>query len=125
MRQPRSTPQMMQRAAELRKEMTPAEQQLWARLRQKQVLDTAFRRQHAIGPYIVDFCSVKQKLVVELDGSPHLAQEEYDAQRSKYLEERGYRVLRFWNQEVTDHLNYVLEAIEAAVAGIIERRADQ
>lgn len=124
MRQPRSTPQMMQRAAELRKEMTPAEQRLWARLRQKQVLDTAFRRQHAIGPYIVDFCSVKQKLVIELDGSPHLAQEEYDVQRSKYLEERGYRVLRFWNHEVIDHLDLAVGAIETAVAESIIRRSD-
>jgi very-short-patch-repair endonuclease len=115
---------MMQRAAELRKEMTPAEQRLWARLRQKQVLDTAFRRQHAIGPYIVDFCSVKQKLVIELDGSPHLAQEEYDVQRSKYLEERGYRVQRFWNHEVIDHLDLAVGAIETVVAESINRRSD-
>ena len=125
MRQPRSTPQMMHRAAELRKELTPAEQRLWARLRQNQVLNTAFRRQHAIGPYIVDFCSVKLKLVIELDGSPHQTQEEYDAQRSKYLEVKGYQVLRFWNHEVMDHLNGVVEAIEAAISALIERRADK
>jgi len=116
---------MMHRAAELRKELTPAEQRLWARLRQNQVLNTAFRRQHAIGPYIVDFCSVKLKLVIELDGSPHQTQEEYDAQRSKYLEVKGYQVLRFWNHEVMDHLNGVVEAIEAAISALIERRADK
>jgi len=116
---------MMHRAAELRKELTPAEQRLWARLRQNQVLNTAFRRQHAIDPYIVDFCSVKLKLVIELDGSPHQTQEEYDAQRSKYLEVKGYQVLRFWNHEVMDHLNGVVEAIEAAISALIERRADK
>lgn len=125
MRQPRSTPQMMHRAAELRKEMTPAEQRLWARLRQNQVRETAFRRQHAIGPYIVDFCSVKRKLVIELDGSPHQAQEEYDAQRSKYLEEEGYMVLRFWNHEVMENISAVLETIDAAVGALIKRPSEQ
>jgi very-short-patch-repair endonuclease len=116
---------MMHRAAELRKEMTPAEQRLWARLRQNQVRETAFRRQHAIGPYIVDFCSVKRKLVIELDGSPHQAQEEYDAQRSKYLEEEGYMVLRFWNHEVMENISAVLETIDAAVGALIKRPSEQ
>lgn len=125
MRQPRSTPQVMHRAAELRKEMTIPEQRLWARLRKNQILDTAFRRQHAIGPYIVDFCAVKIRMVVELDGSPHKTQEEYDEQRTKFLEDKGYHVLRFWNHEVIDHLDRVVGTIETEVEEITRQHADR
>lgn len=105
----------MQRARELRKETTPAEARLWAYLRRNQLNGISFRRQHAIGPYIPDFCAVKARLVIELDGSQHLDQAEYDAQRTAYLEERGYRVLRFWNDDVMNDLNTVLREIIAAL----------
>jgi very-short-patch-repair endonuclease len=59
-----------------------------------------FRRQHALGNFIVDFVSIKRKLVIELDGSQHLEQAEYDIERSKYLEAQGYKVIRFWNNQV-------------------------
>ena len=68
-------------------------------------------RQHAIGKYIVDFCAPRRKLIVELDGSQHLNQIEYDQQRTIYLESLGYRVLRFWNNEVASQIDRVLEVI--------------
>jgi len=72
----RSTPKMMHRAGELLREQTPAEAKLWAYLRAQRANGVHFRRQHAIGPYITDFCAPLQKLVIELDGSQHLDQEE-------------------------------------------------
>ena len=67
--------------------------------------------EHAIGKYIVDFCSVKAKPVIELDGSEHIEQEEYDAERSAFLESKGYRVIRFWNNDVTNNIDGVILAI--------------
>jgi very-short-patch-repair endonuclease len=59
-----------------------------------------YRRQHAIGKYITDFCAVKTRLVIELDGSQHIGQDEYDEERTQYLEEQGYKVISFWNNQV-------------------------
>lgn len=70
-----------------------------------------FRNQHAIGNYIVDFCAPRKKLIIELDGSQHLEQQEYDDERTKYLEAHGYRVLRFWNHDVINHIDDVLRVI--------------
>lgn len=70
-----------------------------------------FRRQHAIGNYVVDLCAPRKKLIIELDGSQHLKQQEYDARRTGYLESRGYRVIRFWNNEVIHNIEGVLLAI--------------
>lgn len=70
-----------------------------------------FRRQHALGNYITDFCAPRRKLIIELDGSQHLDQKEYDEARTKYLELRGYQVLRFWNHEVMNHIDEVLNVI--------------
>jgi very-short-patch-repair endonuclease len=112
---PRSTPKIKRQAIELRHELTPAEHKLWARLRNDQLNGVNFRRQHAIGPYIADFCSVKAKLILELDGSQHLEQEEYDAERTKYLETQGYKVIRFWNNEVLNNLDGVILAIIQAM----------
>ncbi|HJR79531.1 MAG TPA: endonuclease domain-containing protein [Anaerolineales bacterium] len=66
---------------------------------------------HAIGNYSVDFCAPQKKLIIELDGSQHLEQSEYDNDRTKYFESKGYRVLRFWNNDVTNHLDAVLKVI--------------
>jgi len=101
----------MRRAKELRKEMTPAEHKLWSALQGKQ-LGVKFRRQHAIGPYITDFCCIKEKLIIEVDGSQHLDQADYDEERTAYFQSRGYRVLRFWNNQVTNDLNGVIVAIQ-------------
>ncbi len=110
----RSNPNTMHFAIELRKEPTPAEKKLWSYLRGDQLNGINFRRQHAIGNYIVDFVSIKKKLIIELDGSHHLEpqQQEYDAKRTRYLESVGYRVVRFWNGQVENDVNAVLRAIE-------------
>jgi very-short-patch-repair endonuclease len=106
----RSNPKTMYKAGQLRKEPTPAEAKLWSKIRNDQ-LGVTFRRQHAIGNYIPDFCSPKAKLIIELDGSQHLEQEEYDNERTKYLESLGYRVIRFWNNDVMKDIEGVILTI--------------
>ena len=107
----RTTEAIQQRARELRREQTPAEQKLWTRLRRKQLYGLKFRRQHPIGPFIVDFCCVAHKLVVEIDGPSHDAQAEYDEARTARLVEQGYKVVRFTNEQVQHHLDAVLAEI--------------
>lgn len=111
----RSNPKTMRRAGELRKELTPAEKKLWAYLRGDKLNGVSFRRQHAIGNFIPDFVSIKKKLIIELDGGQHLEQVEYDAERTRYLESQGYRVIRFWNYQVENDMNGVIRAIELAM----------
>ena len=101
----------MRTAIKLRHRLTTAEQKLWMILRAKE-LGVNFRRQHAIGPYIVDFCSPQYKLVIELDGSQHLDQVDYDLQRTAFLESQGYKVLRFWNHQVMNDIEGVIRAID-------------
>ena len=84
----RTNPLGYQKARALRKSLTPAERNLWGALRNNQ-LGSEFRRQHAIGPFIVDFCCIKRKLVIALDGSQHLDQAEYDQDRTAYLQGNG------------------------------------
>ena len=74
-----------------------------------------FRRQHVIGKYIADFCVPRKKIIIELDGGQHLDQEEYDAERTKFLESKGYRVIRFWNDEVMNDIDGVLRVIDLAL----------
>ena len=95
----------------LRREQTDAESKLWARLRDRQLCNAKFRRQHAIGPFIADFCAVERGLVIELDGGQHATQAQVDQRRSAYLERSGYRVLRFWDNEVLMNMEAVLERI--------------
>ncbi len=73
--------------------------------------DVHFRNQHAIGNYIVDFCAPRKKLIIELDGGQHLEQEDYDADRTAFLESKGYQVLRFWNNDVMNNVDSVLNVI--------------
>jgi len=91
--------------------MSPAEAKLWAHLRAHRTADVHFRNQHAIGSYVVDFCAPRRKLIIELDGSQHLEQGEYDEERTKYLKSKGYKVLRFWNNQVMNDIDGVLRAI--------------
>ena len=107
----RSNSTIMHRAGVLRREPTAAESRLWAHFRGRRLEGMKFRRQHAIGPYVVDFCSPGKKLVVELDGGQHLGQEELDAERTRYLESKGYRVIRFWNDQVINDIDGVLSTI--------------
>lgn len=77
-----------------------------------------FRRQHAIGNYIPDFCSPKARLIIELDGSQHLEQEGYDQERTEYLATKGYKVLRFWNNSVMNDIDIVIRAIIQAMESV-------
>ena len=113
-RKKRSNPKTKHKAVLLRKESTPAERKLWSRIRNDQ-LGVTFRRQHAVGNYIPDFYSPKAKLVIELDGSQHLEQEEYDEERTKYFESLSYKVIRFWNNDVMNKLEDVILVIAFAI----------
>ena len=106
-------PALKERARYLRKQMTDGEQELWSRLRLKQVLGVQFYRQKPIGNYIVDFYAPRARLVVELDGSQHLTPShvQRDAQRDAYLAGLGLRVLRFSNSQVLMQLDAVVEVI--------------
>jgi len=84
----------------LRRRQTDSERVLWWQLRDRQLHHAKFRRQHPIGPYIVDFCCLAHRLVVELDGGHHAAQIQADERRTAFLRQRGYRVLRFWDHDV-------------------------
>ena len=104
-------------ARAMRKAPTEAEKKLWWHLRHRLPLSgTHFRRQVRIGRYIVDFASHRTKLVIEIDGGQHVEQAAADAARTKFLESEGYRVVRFWNNEVLTNIDGVLEAIASALA---------
>ena len=107
----RISPEIRQRAHELRKSSTPAEQKLWQALRNRNLGDYKFRRQHPIGPYIADFFCAEVGLVVEVDGGGHLDQIAYDQDRTDWLEGQGYHVIRFWNDDVLNHLDDVTQEI--------------
>ncbi|PPT47065.1 endonuclease domain-containing protein [Xanthomonas arboricola] len=98
----------------LRTEMTDAERKLWRCLRGNQLHGLKFRRQHPVPPYIADFCCVEVSLIVELDGSQH--QTSSDRARTHWLQSKGWKVLRFWNNDVLLSLDAVVEAICTMVA---------
>src|SRR5262249_43213117 len=97
------------RARQARSNQTDAEGKLWARLRARQLCGAKFRRQHAIGPFITDFCCVERGLVIELDGGHHTERVKADRVRTTFIEQHGYRVLRFWDNEVLQNMESVLE----------------
>ncbi|MBN2550818.1 MAG: endonuclease domain-containing protein [Anaerolineales bacterium] len=107
--------QKVERAREMRREMTPAERRLWGRLRANRLEGWHFRRQQVIDGFIVDFYCHQGELVVEVDGDVHAAQEEYDARRDEALRRRGLRVIRFTNRQVMNETERVLEAIWEAL----------
>jgi very-short-patch-repair endonuclease len=111
----RTTPKGYEHARALRKEPTPAERKLWTRLRNRQLNGVKFRRQHAIGIYIPDFCAIKEKLIIELDGSQHLEQAEYDEERTNYFKSLGYKVIRIWNNQIMNDMPGVILAIMDAL----------
>ncbi|MDT8385367.1 MAG: endonuclease domain-containing protein [Gammaproteobacteria bacterium] len=102
-------------AKDLRQQATEAEQTLWQRLRNRQILNAKFRRQHPIPPYIVDFVCLEKKLIVEADGGQHAERQTQDEKRTTFLEAQGFRVLRFWNNEVLTETETVLEVIFCAL----------
>ncbi len=99
----------------LRNSQTDTEKYLWSFLR-KSNLGVKFRRQFVIGTYIVDFCSLEKKLVIELDGGQHQQAKELDRTRDQFLAQRGYRVLRFWNNDILENTDSVLTAIHRAIS---------
>jgi very-short-patch-repair endonuclease len=103
-------------AQQMRAQPTDAERVLWQRLRHDIALaGSHFRRQALVGPFIVDFASLKAKIVIELDGGQHNWQQESDALRQRQIEAAGYRVLRFWNNDVLGNLEGVLNEIQSAL----------
>jgi very-short-patch-repair endonuclease len=107
---------IQQRARELRQEMTPAEKLLWQRLRNRQLAGLKFRRQHPLDRFIVDFYCAAARLIVEIDGPIHDFQPERDSARTAELEQKGYRLIRFQNEQVLNDLETVLTAIQAAAS---------
>jgi very-short-patch-repair endonuclease len=98
-------------AKALRKRLTDTERLLWRHLRAKQLEGLKFRRQEPIGRYIVDFVCHEKRIVIEVDGSQHTIEKNKDAERDKWLNEQGYKVLRFWNNEVLTNIEGVLQTI--------------
>ena len=113
----------MQQARALRQASTTAEQLLWRHLRNRQLAGAKFRRQHPLGPYILDFVCLEHGLVVELDGGQHadLQSQAYDAQRTAWLQRQGLRVLRFWNHDVLLQTNEVLAQLLQALTPALSR----
>jgi very-short-patch-repair endonuclease len=105
------------RARRLRRDATDAEQKLWRHLRRLSLPDSHFRRQATIGPYFADFACHRTRLVIEVDGGQHNEdrQVELDAARTAYLHSQGYRVLRFWNHDVLENIDGVLQTINEAL----------
>jgi very-short-patch-repair endonuclease len=94
------------------------ERKLWAHLRLRQVHGHKFRRQRPIGPYIVDFVCLEERLVIEVDGSQHLERALLDARRDDYLASLGFRVLRFWDNQVLNETDAIIEVI----AQVLEKK---
>jgi len=98
------------RARNLRRNSTDAERKLWRALRSK-LPQFKWRRQMPVGPYFADFACFGEKLIIELDGGLHADALDYDARRSAFLEQQGYRVIRFWNHDVLSNTRGVVERI--------------
>ena len=107
------SPLFKQRARAMRREATPAERTLWYALRDRRLQSLKFRRQVPLGSYIVDFCCIADKLVLEVDGSQH-GENRRDEIRDAWLKREGYKVLRFWNHEVRFNQEGVLATVAAA-----------
>jgi very-short-patch-repair endonuclease len=103
------------RARGLRRDMTDAERLLWRHLRGRQLQGLKFRRQMWLCGYIADFACAEAKLIVEADGSQHAEREDYDHGRTDAFAREGYRVLRFWNNDILSNPDGVLQAISAAL----------
>jgi very-short-patch-repair endonuclease len=109
-------PRILKNARILRRTMTDAEKLLWRKLRAEQ-LGVKFRRQYSIGNYIADFACLDPKIIIELDGGQHNQDKNinYDNDRTRFLELQGFKVLRFWNNEVIKTPENVLESIFAEI----------
>jgi very-short-patch-repair endonuclease len=114
-----------ERAEQLRSNATEPEQCLWRALKNIPVYGSHFRRQVPIGPYVANFACLKARLIIELDGGHH-SQDDVaikDEHRTRWLESEGYRVVRFWNAELTENMNGVLDTIYATLYGAPQSKA--
>lgn len=102
------------RARKLRKNLTQQERKLWNLLKNKQFHNLSFRRQHPIGDYIVDFVCRSKKIIIELDGGQHNFTEniEYDKERTLFFKNLGFKVLRFWNNDIDNNIEGVIDVLE-------------
>ncbi|KKS95549.1 hypothetical protein A3B05_01730 [Candidatus Giovannonibacteria bacterium RIFCSPLOWO2_01_FULL_43_160] len=102
-----------ERRGDLRNKQTEAERILWWHIGDRHLDDNRFFRQYSVGPYILDFYCPKARLAIELDGKTHLPSEQriYDSERTQYLEANDIKVIRFWNDEIENDLEAVLEKI--------------
>jgi len=117
MQKQKTSEKILNCARSLRRSQTPQEIILWSRLRDRTCKNLKFRRQYPIGSYILDFVCLKRKLVIELDGCQHKIKEQktHDKLRTQFLEEEGFRVLRFWNNDVNKNLDGVIFKIEESL----------
>ncbi len=101
----------------LRSNQTIEEKILWSKLRNRQVYGVKFRRQQPIGPYIVDFVSFEERIIIEIDGGYHNKESnrKNDHERTRWLEQEGYIVLRFWNKDIVEDIEGVFYAIHKAI----------
>jgi very-short-patch-repair endonuclease len=104
-------------ARQLRRTMTDAEMRLWQHLRSRRLLGFKFRRQVPIGYYVVDFACLDAQLVIEVDGGQHAERESEDQRRTDWLSSQGFRVLRFWNDDVLLRTDIVLERVIKVLEG--------
>ncbi|MDD5088306.1 MAG: DUF559 domain-containing protein [bacterium] len=109
-------PDNWRKARELRKNLTPAERIMWHSIRRR-ALGAEFRRQYPIGPFIVDFVCLDKKLIVELDGGGHMESEQakYDGERVGFLQARSFRIRRYFNNDILQNLDGVLQDIFVAL----------
>jgi very-short-patch-repair endonuclease len=99
------------RARQLRHQATDAERLLWSRLRGRQLNGCKFRHQHPVGPFIADFVCLEKLLIIEVDGGQHADAKDYDKQRSYFLANKGFRVVRYWNIQVLTETTAIVEDI--------------
>ena len=111
----RLDPGLKARAKAMRSNPTPAEQKMWLVLRANRFENKQFTRQTIVPPYIVDFASKAARLIIEIDGDTHFAEDRYDARRTEFLESLGYRVLRFGNNDALKNLEGVLSVVTKAL----------
>jgi len=107
---------LLDNAKSLRRTMTDAEQKLWYHLRAHRFMGRKFKRQKPLGRYVVDFICLEEKLIIELDGGQHAENLEYDHERDAWLRSEGYTVLRFWNNELMNETEGVMERIRLALS---------
>ena len=111
----RISPQSRNFSRQLRSRMTDAESHLWSRLRGRQMVGLKFRRQHPVGKFILDFACIELKLAIEVDGGQHGELLTTDRTRTEWLEQQGWKILRFWNNEVLQNTEDVLEQIHRTI----------